>query len=404
MYDTQGQRNPYRPGAGVSPLYLAGREAEQRRFRTTLGASPELPANVRLTGLRGVGKSVLLKAFEDIAAEHGWLISRVQIEPRHDTERALYDLLSDRCQAATMQASRTARIRRAMHGITHTVIGRVRLSWRDIELSFGSGDPSRSERTLAQALFGAVSTADREGYRGFLLMLDEAQVVRDHRDREGEHPLSLLVAAVNGLQEKQLPIGLTVSGLPSLRTNLLRARTYTEPMFRGEDIASLNAEDARAAFVEPLRGTGVAAEDDLVAKVIRDVEGYPYFIQLWGAELWDAAKTTGVERLTLPLLESIEPDIYRRLDVDFYDGRFESLTPAEQDLLRTTAACPYPPLRVSDIRQRTERTEGYINVLMGRLVEQGVLYRLQKGQYEYTAPRFFDYLRRRRVRQPGGSA
>lgn len=255
------------------------------------------------------------------------------MEPRLNTEVSLYDLLNDRFQAAIMRASRAARVRRAVHGVTDAALGRVRLSWRDIELSFGVGDSSPGERTLAESLFAVVSTADREGYRGFLLMLDEAQVLRDDRDRKGEHPLSLLIAAVNGLQEKQIPIGLTMSGLPSLRTNLLRARTYTERMFRGEDIGVLNAEDARAAFIEPLSGTGMEADADLVPRVMGEVQGYPYFVQLWGAELWHSAKLAGLKRLTLPLLEAIERDIYRRLDIDFYDGRFESLTPAEQDLL-----------------------------------------------------------------------
>lgn len=396
------ERNPYRPGAGVSPLYLAGREAEQRRFRATLHAAPEIPANVRLTGLRGVGKSVLLKAFEDIAEDLGWLVTRVQVEPRHNTEAALRELLDDRCRAAIMQASRVSRVREAVHGVADTALGRVRLRWHDVELSFGIGASSRGERTLAQSLFEVVSTADRNGRCGFLLMLDEAQALRDDRDRNGEHPLSLLIAAVNGLQEKQLPVGLTLSGLPSLRTNLLRARTYTERMFRGEDIGSLGSVDAHAAFVQPLTATATEAEADLVSKVVQEVEGHPYFVQLWGAELWDAAQASGLERLTVPLLDAIKVDIYRRVDVDFYDGRFEASTPAEQDLLLATAACPYPPLRVADIRSHTERSEGYINVLLGRLVEQGVLYRLQKGQYEYTAPRFHDYLRRRQARRPGG--
>jgi hypothetical protein len=91
----------------------------------------------------------------------------------------------------------------------------------------------------------------------------------------------------------------------------------------------------------------------------------------------------------------IEADTYERLDDEFYAGRIETLTASEQDLLLAAAACTYPPLETADIRQRSAKSDGNINVLMGRLTEQGVLYRVQKGQYEYTAPKFHEHLIRR---------
>lgn len=97
----------------------------------------------------------------------------------------------------------------------------------------------------------------------------------------------------------------------------------------------------------------------------------------------------------MSLLDTIEDEIYRRLDPDFYDGRVEALTPAEQDLLLATAQCPYPPLRTADIQTRVGKREGNMNVLMGRLAEQGVMFRIQKGLYEYTAPKFHESLKRR---------
>ena len=159
-----------------------------------------------------------------------------------------------------------------------------------------------------------------------------------------------------------------------------------------------DTEDAIAAFVKPLDGTDVNATDDVVRRVISEVEGYPYFIQLWGAEMWDAARDAGTSTLTSDLLGNVEGDIYRRLDNDFYDTRVESLTPAEQDLLMATAQCPYPPLRTADIRDRSPKTGANVNVLMGRLADQGVVYRIQKGVYEYTAPKFDGFLERRMMR------
>jgi hypothetical protein len=207
----------------------------------------------------------------------------------------------------------------------------------------------------------------------------------------------MLVATVNVLQESGLPIALVMCGLPTLTSNLQKARTYSERMFRSEQIGALsgNPGPARDALIKPLEGTGITATDDLVTRIIDEVEGYPFFIQLWGAELWEAAREAGTSTFTTDLLDGVEPDIYDRLDHEFYAGRVDTLTPSEQDVLLATADCPYPPLKTADIRARSTKSDGNINVLMGRLADQGVIYREQKGQYRYTAPKFYEYLKRR---------
>jgi DNA-binding transcriptional ArsR family regulator len=168
-------------------------------------------------------------------------------------------------------------------------------------------------------------------------------------------------------------------------------------MFRGEEIGSLKPDEAREAFIKPLIEieSPVLVSEDLVDAVIEEVEGYPYFIQLWGAELWDAADAVHTTRLTKALLHATRPYIYQRLDLDFYEPRVSTLTPAEQDVLLASAECRYPPLVVADLNEAINKSPGNVNVLLGRLVENGVLYRVRKGQYEYTAPKFRDFLVRR---------
>ena len=161
-----------------------------------------------------------------------------------------------------------------------------------------------------------------------------------------------------------------------------------------EEIGRLEPAEATKAFTEPLKATDVRAARDLVKEVVEEVEGYPYFIQLWGAELWDAAMAVEVVSLDLKLLKAATTDIYRRLDIDFYEPRVSTLTPAEQDVLVASASCDYPPLLTEDLNDKMDKSPGNINVLLGRLVEAGV-YRIRKGQYEYTAPKFREYLLRR---------
>ncbi|WP_125613426.1 AAA family ATPase [Specibacter cremeus] len=396
-------KNPYRPGAALQPLFLAGRDKERRRFAAALAAAPEIPASIRLTGLRGVGKSVLLKKFEEDAAGLGWSASRMQLEPRHNTESAIAESLAAKAHQMVAKLDRGVRIRESIRDIAAAVVGKLSVSWEDVEVSLDLGKNS-NQKDLATALYNVAEAAVASGGAGYVLLLDEAQVIHDDKTRGGEHPLSLLVATVNALQESGLPLALVLCGLPTLRANIQKARTYSERMFRGEDIGSLDMESARNAFTRPLEGTGIEPSDDLIDRVIHEVEGYPYFIQLWGAELWDAASGVGAVSLSQELLDAVEADIYERLDRDFYDSRMDTLTPSESDLLSRTGLCNYPPLKTSDIHVHSGKTEGNVNVLMGRLAEQGIVFRIQKGQYEYTAPKFHEYLGRRAKRLENGEA
>jgi AAA ATPase-like protein len=388
-------KNPYRPGVGTRPLHLAGRELPLRRFRAMLRAAPEQPANMRLTGLRGVGKTVLLGEFEKVAAEAGWAGAPLELQPSHNTDDAIVEALTNVLNAATEKLSRMERLRRAV-GHAARQAGTLGLSWGDFTVTYQPfADAGRED--LSRALFEVVQAAVEKGHEGFVLLLDEAQVVRDENRRTGQHPLSLLISSVVALQKAELPLGLVLCGLPTLTGNLLRARSYTERMFRGEEIGSLNATEAREAFVQPPLEveSPVVIDDDLVATVTEEVEGYPYFVQLWGAELWDAAVEAETTRLSNDLLKAARPYIYQRLDLDFYDPRVSTLTPAEQDVLLATADCQYPPLVVADLNDAISKSPANVNVLLGRLVENGVLYRIRKGQYEYTAPKFRDFLLRR---------
>jgi hypothetical protein len=383
-------RNPFRPGASLRPVYLAGRDELLARMRRTLAGAPEIPANMRLTGLRGVGKSVLLQQFEELAQGDGWTTWRHELEPRSNTEPDLSRLIGAASEQVIQRLSVTARVRAAAR-----VAARAASSWTltydDLTLRV---DPLTAVEaaSVTRPLHAATIAAARAGTRGLLVLLDEAQVLRDERGRSGEHPLSMLLAAVNGLQSAGAPLALVVCGLPALTANLVGARTYSERMFRGEVVEALGRPVAREALLQPLSGTGRRATEGCVERVLGSVDGYPYFIQLWGAELWDAAVEAETLELSEALLRAVEPRIYERLDRDFYGSRLAALRPAERELVLAGASCPYPPLRVADLRSVTPKSERNVNVLVGRLAEGGLLDRTEKGVYRYTAPGFHEFL------------
>jgi AAA ATPase domain len=384
-------KNPYRPGVGVRPLHLAGRDPSLRRFDAMLRAAPEQPASMRVTGLRGVGKTVLLDVFSERAAGAEWEAAFLELQPAHNTDDDMRDAMSLLLERTRMRLSRLERLRHAAG--TAIRAGSLSLTWDEVSISISPG--STGEADLTKDVFDTLDLAVDKGRRGLVLLLDEAQLIRDERPRRGEHPLSLLIAPIVALQRQELPLALVVCGLPTLAANLQKARSYSERLFRGEEVDSLPNPDAVEAFTKPLEGTPRSVDPEVAEAIVDEVEGYPYFIQLWGSELWDAADLAGADQFSFELLDATRPDIYARLDRDFYEPRVATLTPAEQDVLLASASCSYPPLQSADLSQTSSKTPGNVNVLLGRLVEAGVLYRIRRGEYAYTAPKFRAFLERR---------
>src|SRR5713226_4855041 len=262
-------KNPFRPGVGTKPLYLAGRDQSLRRFGSVIRAAPEQPANMRLTGLRGVGKTVLLGEFRAVAQEMEWAAAFLELQPGHNTDDAVSAALMAALTATREEVSRVERLKNAVGGAARRA-GTLGVEWGEFRMTYEPGaTPVRED--LARALFETVESMISHGKDGLMLLLDEVQVIRDETRPTGQHPLSLLVAAVSSLQKAELPIGMVLCGLPTLTGNLLRARSYTERMFRGEEIGSLDPDDAKDALVRPLADSPVVLDPGLAERVVEEV-------------------------------------------------------------------------------------------------------------------------------------
>ncbi len=381
-------RNPYRPGVGVAPLHLAGRDGEVRRLQAALREAPSSPANVRVTGLRGVGKSVLLGEFERVAADEGWAVGRVDLEHRYDTPDGIVSVISIACQRVGDRMSRPERTGSAAAALG-APMAKVEADFEDVKADLEPGG-SDHDVELARVLYDATVGVTEHGRAGLAILMDEAHVL------ERPAALSVLMSAVLTLQRQMVPIALVVSGLPHLLAQLRQARGYDENMFRGEVLGPLDGSASREALERPLDGTGIMMDADLVDKVVAQTEGYPNFIQVWGTELWEVPRLYGdIQRMKIELFEKAEPRVQERLDVEFYEPRVRILTSAERGVLIASAECPYPPLRVEDLAEHSQRSAGNIDMLFRRMVAAGVLYRLRQGEYYYTAPRFHEFLERR---------
>ncbi len=236
---------------GLDPPYLADRQANLDRFERYLAGFPALPRNVRLTGLRGVGKTVLLQHYARTAEDHGWTVVRREWSEHMQDERALAMALVDDCRHAVEQASRSLARRsaaRAALGRALDLLGSITVSLVGVTVSLRSAERDRLSPPIEDQCFAALRSScagiTASQRRGLVLLYDEAHVVRDS-SRSGSFPLGTLLAAVARSQRDSVPLMLVLCGLPTLTENLGRARSYTERMFQAEQLDRLRPpEDA----------------------------------------------------------------------------------------------------------------------------------------------------------------
>jgi hypothetical protein len=391
-------RNPFRPGMGLEPPYLADRMDQLERFWRILDGFPDFPRNLRLTGLRGVGKTVLLQRYAGVAAEHGWVvISREWSEHLREERAFALSLVAD-CRQAAEQTARTRRLKAAAAsaiGQALDLLGSLSVSLAGITVALRSpGRQPESAPALEDQLFEAVAAACRgvtaAGGSGIVLCYDEAHVVRDSQATL-QLPLNTLLAVVARLQRERIPLMLVVCGLPTLTENLARAKSYSERMFQAEELDRLRSPEDVYAFTLPLETAGRGYEQALAAALACDVRGYPFFIQFFGALLWES--TPWPSPLTQDDYARSRPAILAALDRAFFDARFARTSPAERRLLLTIASQGETSL-VRHVINALGVSNGATQRLMSRLADKGLVYRPERGVVGFAVPLFGEYLRR----------
>jgi AAA ATPase domain len=401
-------RNPYQPGVGTPPPYLADRDGQLSRFRGYLRDFPDKRRNVRLSGLRGVGKTVLLKEYRALASERDWVVIRRDLTARMcqepDFARAVADDLESALRAFSGVAKlkgALAKARDAVGEITVGLPGGLSVSVKPGAASSESILEDRVKDALTQ-VGGLAAKADR----GVAFLFDEAHTMYD-QPRRHQYPLGALLGAFVQAQDQDeppLPVMLVVSGLPPLIQNLQAARSHAERLFRLEELGNLSLESASGngssaaalALTKPADDTGIRFEPAVAEQIARDVDGYPYFIQKYGEALWDAADAANVHVITKALYEDGRARIQNALDAEFFENRYLDAPRADQLTLRVAGFLGGERFEIARlVEQLPSRKANATQQSVNRLLKSNHLYRVQQGVYAYTAPLFGDFLRRR---------
>ena len=409
-------KNPYQPGVGTTPPYLAGREPQLQRFRRVLQDYPEKRRNLRITGLRGVGKTVMLKEFERIARTDGsrkWVVIRRDFVPRMADEVLFVTAIAEYLREAAEQVSPRSRLKNRLR-TAMKAIGEIQVELADgVTMRIDTGGKATRNRILEDRLRDAFVELGRlaaAAERGVVFMFDEAHEVFD-QPRRGDYPLSALLSAVVAAQDQEdppLPLMLVLCGLPSLPSHLRAARSHAERLFRAEELANLSlsaesgdASEAELALTRPIEGGPIGYAPRTARQVVRDVDGYPYFIQWYGEALWDAADDAGSRIIDQRIYAASRRLIQRALDHGFYEGRYEEARAGDQLTLRVAASLGGETFTVADLNAALPSRNANANAQsLKRLLDASIIYRVKQGAYAYTAPLFGDFLRREHPHAP----
>lgn len=388
--------NPFRPGAGHMPPHLAGRQDDKIEFGKLLDQDVILE-NLILTGLRGVGKTVLLETFKPTAIADGWLWVGTDLSEAVSVseENLAIRLLTDLSVVTS--------------GISQTIADQKKTGFRTEEstvvwnyaklLQIYNNTPglvSDKLKTVLEVVWGIVIQL---GKKGIIFAYDEAQNFADNAEKD-QYPFSTLLDVFQSLQRKGIRLMLALTGLPTLLPKLVEARTYSERMFRVIFLDRLEDAETREAITVPIRKANcpVMFDDVSISTITQVSGGYPYFIQFICKEVYDrwvqqhssAGQVSGI-----PVDE-----IVRKLDADFFAGRWARVTDRQRDVLRIIAFMPGPQFTVQEIVNSSKVgpqkpfNNSRVYAILNSLMDAGLIYRNRHGKYRFAVPMFGQFILR----------
>lgn len=382
--------NPYSPGAGKRPPALVGRDDQIEAFdvavrRLAVGRSDR---SQMLTGLRGVGKTVLLRQFRDIAAGHGWVSQ--SLEAGEDSpfvrqiaaaaQGALLDITPGR--RLSQLASRVLGVLRSFQlswGIPEA--GTITLGVDPVD---GQADSRILQRDLTD-LLREVAQHAKDRNKGVVVTIDEIQ----HLPKQHLRPL---VVGLHEISQLDLPLLMVGAGLPSVLGLLGDARTYAERLFSFVDINSLDDGAAAQALTEPASVEGVAWEEGAIEESLSLTQGCPYFLQEFGRQTWRMAE--GPNRITRQDVLDAAPLARAELDAGFFRVRMDRTTDAQRAYLAAMAAMGHGPHRSGDVAAALGKKTTQVGPVRHSLIQRGLCYSPRHDVIAFTVPMFDEFVRR----------
>jgi hypothetical protein len=383
-------KNPFSPGAGSPPPELVGRDPVLTQARVLLGRirAGRSEKSLLLTGLRGVGKTVLLNEIERLAIDEGYRTIAVEA---HDDKR-LGPLLAPYLRRVLFDLNRLAgagdKVKRGL-AVLRSFIGSIKVTVDDVNIGLdieperGAADSGDLEIDLPE-LFVAVAEAAQERKSAVAVLIDEIQYFN-------QKELGALIMAMHKMQQRQLPLVLLGAGLPILPGLAGESKSYAERLFSFPDIGALTERDAAKALQDPAQAAGVSFEVAALEEIFHLTKGYPYFLQEWGYQAWNMAEASPIALATVRQATAM---VVSRLDTNFFRVRYERLPPSEKNFLRAMADLGPGAQRTGDIADVLGVKVNSLGPVRAKLLKKGMIYSPAHGDMAFTVPLFDKFMLR----------
>lgn len=396
-------RNPYAPGAGQRPPELAGRDSELRQFEVTLErvAAGRPDRSMVLSGLRGVGKTVLLNALRSLAVKRAWGTGKLEARPDQSVRLPLAQAVHAAIREVAHRHRDPDRVEEVTGvlkafalrtGLRDRKVGPRQTRWQpplDVVATTGRADSGDLELDLLELFTDVAALAGDLGV-GIALFIDEMQ---DLPAAE----LGALCGACHEISQQGAPLLVVGAGLPHLPVALSASKSYAERLFRYVSVDRLPREMALRAWLVPAASEGATYEPKALDELYRLTDGYPYFVQAYGKVTWDFAVDTPI--LWSDVMQAA-PEAEAELAVGFFGARYDRATPAERDYMVAMAdlgeGSGDQSVSTAEIANLLARKPQSLSPARDGLIKKGLVFSGERGTVAFTVPHFGRFLRSQR--------
>lgn len=385
--DSMFKINPYRPGAGLMPTYLAGREEDIANLEQMFQAlCMNIPTpSIIFSGLRGVGKTVLINTLQKSAENQGIFCKHIEVEERND----FISQVASCSQAFLRKISTTEKFKHLIQKPLDAIKALV-VSFDPNDNTFSLSLQERelySSTNLTQSLtevFVAIGEAAYKSETPICFFIDEIQYMKPSE-------LSALIAALHRSNQLGYPIMVVGAGLPKIYKMLSEAKSYSERLFIYKEIGSLTAEQSRNAIEEPVRRLRVTYSQEAVTRIIEITKGYPFFIQQLCQVVY---KNTDKKEIGKDDIESCIDEFFGVLDVGFFKVRYERCSEGEKKFVFAMVKCGELPCTISNIAKKMKKNVNSISTARAQLINKGIIYPVRYKEVDFTVPEFSGFIQR----------
>lgn len=379
--------NPYRPGAGLMPTYLAGRDDDIRSVEQMFDALVmNIPTqSVIFSGLRGVGKTVLINKLQKIAEDKEIFCKHIEIEERND----FISQIASCSQAFLRKVSTKEKFKNLIQKPLDAIKSLV-VSFDPNESTFSLSVQERElykSNNLTQSLTEVFVTIGETAYESetpICFFIDEIQYMKSEE-------LGSLIAALHRTNQLGYPVMIVGAGLPKIYKMLSDEKSYSERLFYYKEIGSLSNEQSYEAITEPAQKFGVTYSDAAIQAIISVTKGYPFFIQQMCQVVYQ--NTEGLEIKEENVNANIN-EFFHRLDTGFFKVRYERCADGEKKFVFAMVKCGELPCTISNVATNLHKKVGAISTTRAQLISKGIIYPIRYKELDFTVPEFAGYIER----------